>query len=657
MSLPNVKHLPTTSTTELESPSSPDATNSLPALAYTYDPLPEHGWIRVLALHPGTGPLSCSLKTCKLEEVASTFEALSYVWGLQPDGINIECDGHQLSIGPILACALHHLRHSTESRLLWVDAVCINQRDKDEKSHQVRQMGDLYEGVKRVLIWVGEDTRNEAIECFALVQDTVKVLTDIASQSDGIENIPTVTHNGGIIDSRAEIWASVERLVNLEWFERVWVLQEVGLAKSAILIYGQASMNWSYLVELMLLVALRADIGSLVGNVRHGRFWDVFEDIWRTYENPVSWRNDLPLTKSMNHSVTSRRFIDILNDGRQYKATNPRDRVYAFLAHPSASGHSHKGILTADYNKSVDEVYSDAARYILLNDPCPWTLLSCVDHIPGSSSLKGQRPSWIPRWDEDWRVYWLGYPSMFYRAGGESSEGFKVTTSPSVGALILSGLILDDIVWCSDIFQSEDLLLPGQTKNRPLQAVWEELEERKHEDDTSPYGSTSEERELAYSLTIAAGRNTDDDAAESDLALHQSIYQRYKTVVLSEDVQDTIDSSTSNDMNRDLVTYVANQRRALHNRRIYLTSKGYYGVCHMALGVGDVCCVFEGANVPFVLRRVSHADSEGVKSDMGLSISTRYMLIGESYIQGIMNGEALAMVERGGLGLEDIALV
>ncbi|KIW17677.1 hypothetical protein PV08_04872 [Exophiala spinifera] len=658
VSLPNVKHLPTVSTTELESPSSPHTTNSIPALTYVYDPLPEQGWIRLLVLHPGTGPLSCRLEKCKLEQVASTFEALSYVWGLQHDGINIECEGRQLSIGPNLAAALHRLRDSTEPRLLWVDAACINQRDKDEKSHQVRQMGNLYESAKRVLIWVGEDTRNEAGECFAVVQDTVKILADIASKHGGIEKIPTVTQNSGIIDPRPEIWAAVHRLVYLEWFERVWVLQEVGLAGSALLIYGEASMNWSYLVELMLMMALRADIGRLVGNVRHGLFWDVFDDIWRTYENPVSWRNELPLTRSMNQSATLRRFIDILNDGRQYKATNPRDRVYAFLAHPSVSGHDQKGALSADYNKSVDEVYHDAARHILLNDPCPWTLLSCVDHIIDSPSLKGERPSWIPRWDENWRVYWFGYPTMYYRAGGDSSKEFKATASPSLGILELSGLLLDDIVWCSDILQSEDLLPPGQIKNRPFQLIWGELEKLRHEDRTSPYGKTSEERELAYSLTVVAGRNTDDDDAELDLALHQSIYQRYKEAILSGDAQDTVDSETSNEMNRDVVTYITNQRRALHNRRFYLTSKGYYGICHMAVEAGDVCCVFEGANVPFVLRRVVHVDSNEVKTEgQSSSVSNRYMLIGESYIHGIMHGEASGMAENGDLYFQEVVLV
>ncbi|KAK5263915.1 hypothetical protein LTR96_010633 [Exophiala xenobiotica] len=657
VSLSGIKTLPTTSTVELASPCSPDAI-SLPLPPYVYTPLPDAGWIRVLELHPGTGPLSCSLSSCKLEEGPLRFEALSYVWGKHQDGINIECDGRTLSIGPNLACALERLRHGTQSRLLWVDAVCINQWDNNEKSHQVRQMGNVYGSAKRVLIWVGEDSRDEASQCLATIHNTITTLTDLASRYGGVEKMPPIALDSEIINSSPETWAMVRRLMESEWFERVWVLQEVGLARSALLLYGQASINWSYLVELMLFVALRADVGAVIGNVKSGMFWDVFEDIWRSFGNPVSWRNELPLTKSMNHPNSSSRFIDILNDGRQYKATNQRDRVYAFLGHPSvSSGSRNQAVaLISDYDKSVDDVYFDAARYILQTDPFPWTILACVDHISNSPSLSGQRPSWVPRWDEEWRIYWLGYPEMFYRAGGLLPRKFQAEASASMLTLSLPGILLDEIVWYSQAFRDEDLKLPSQKDNAPLQAVWRGLEEFNH--DSTVYGRGSEARELAYSLAIVAGRNTDDGPAHADLLLHQSIYQAYKNMISHETATTGIKPASNEDggrnMERDVLTYMANQRRALHNRCIFLTSKGYYGIGHKTLQVGDICCVFEGANVPFVLRRLSRpSDTE---SEVG-SPSNRYLLVGESYIQGTMEGEILEMADRGDLVRQNIVLV
>ena len=90
-------------------------------------------------------------------------------------------------------------------------------------------------------------------------------------------------------------------------------------------------------------------------------------------------------------------------------------------------------ILIADCEKSVDEVYLDIASCILVNDPHPWTALSCVDHATNSPSLSGQRLSWVPRWDEEWSVYYLGYPPIWYRARGSlvPSKRQSVSAIPS----------------------------------------------------------------------------------------------------------------------------------------------------------------------------------------------------------------------------------
>jgi hypothetical protein len=75
-------------------------------------------------------------------------------------------------------------------------------------------------------------------------------------------------------------------------------------------------MNWSHLVELMLFVSLRADVGAHTGNVRSEAINDDFKDIWRTFGNPASWRNGLPLTRTQSQTNDGQTFINILNDGR-----------------------------------------------------------------------------------------------------------------------------------------------------------------------------------------------------------------------------------------------------------------------------------------------------------------------------------------------------
>jgi hypothetical protein len=613
---------------------------------YEYVALPADGWTRILELHPGSGPLSCTLRCERIEDAALGFEALSYVWGSNAlrNTIDIECNNQILSIGSNLACALTHIRHESEPRLLWVDAVCINQRDKGERSQQVQRMGDIYASAKRVLVWIGEDHRGDADECFALIQDTITFLTSMVSQYKDPVQMPSISYGNGFICANPRKWDMVRRLMDSEWFTRVWVLQEVGLARSAVILQGKSSMNWSHLAELMLYVALRPDVAAHTGNVKSGTFWDVFEDIWGSFENTVSWRNELPLMRSLKSTSDGPRLTDILNDGRNYQATDPRDHVYAFLSHPRATCGAGKDepIVVVDYNKSVDEVYLETASRILETDLYCWTVLSCVDHTPNSPSLSGQRQSWVPRWDEWWRVHWLGYTGMWYRAGGSQPAAFRAEVSTVDSSLEVLGIFLDTIDWTSQAFTEAELVLARQKKGAPLQLLWRELERRGL---STVYGHSSRDREYVYSLVIAAGRAADDGPAEDNPSLHWSVYQAYKDMIRSSDnLEDTTLTEISgecfeNSVQLDALTYINNQRRALHNRRLFRTAKGYYGVGHSALEVGDLCYLFRGANVPFVLRQVWH---NGQTHHM----SNQYRLVGESYIQGIMKGEVLTMLNE-----------
>ncbi len=116
--------------------------------------------IRLLILHPGEQdePIHCTLKTSFISE-PGPYEALSYVWGnASPTS--------PIYIGPLrtkfdtttnLACELSHLRYHDRNRVLWVDALCINQADDNEKNHQVRMMRKIFEGAKCVLAWLGPE--------------------------------------------------------------------------------------------------------------------------------------------------------------------------------------------------------------------------------------------------------------------------------------------------------------------------------------------------------------------------------------------------------------------------------------------------------------------------------------------------------------------
>jgi hypothetical protein len=113
--------------------------------------------IRLLDLLPGRwiDPISCSIRTvCLAEE--PIYDALSYVWGNLQDTVPITVDEETFDATRTLTAALRRLRSSSDTRTLWVDAVCIKQDDKEEKAQQIRIMGQIYQSARTVQVFLGE---------------------------------------------------------------------------------------------------------------------------------------------------------------------------------------------------------------------------------------------------------------------------------------------------------------------------------------------------------------------------------------------------------------------------------------------------------------------------------------------------------------------
>jgi hypothetical protein len=124
------------------------------------------------------------------------YEALSYVWGTIESPCISHVNGKPLTIGTNLECALRHLRFPDRKRVLWIDALCINQADVLERSSQVQLMGSIYYNASAVAIWLGP------------------------SDSDDEELICKAQHVGGW-DTQSLM--RMARIGKRPWFHRVWV--------------------------------------------------------------------------------------------------------------------------------------------------------------------------------------------------------------------------------------------------------------------------------------------------------------------------------------------------------------------------------------------------------------------------------------------------
>jgi hypothetical protein len=132
------------------------------AAAFLYQPLPARS-IRVIKLLPSsrrTDALKCGIRHLHLDYVAAQpYEALSYVWGESTRQWALDCDGKELLVTKNCHEALVNLRLRLSPRILWIDAICINQAATDEavteRNGQVAMMGEIYLKASRVLVWLG----------------------------------------------------------------------------------------------------------------------------------------------------------------------------------------------------------------------------------------------------------------------------------------------------------------------------------------------------------------------------------------------------------------------------------------------------------------------------------------------------------------------
>lgn len=145
---------------------------------YVYQSLPGLGWIRLLqtiwdTLPSGKPRLQAQLVVRRLEDVLGQYEALSYYWG-DPNPIHrlFLSSGDRLPITQAFASAFPMLARKTTTNFLWIDQICINQSDLEEKTLQVGQMGKIYAGAKTVLVWLDRDTENSG----HLVKDMVEAI-------------------------------------------------------------------------------------------------------------------------------------------------------------------------------------------------------------------------------------------------------------------------------------------------------------------------------------------------------------------------------------------------------------------------------------------------------------------------------------------------
>ncbi|PVH77045.1 HET-domain-containing protein, partial [Cadophora sp. DSE1049] len=193
--------------------------------------------IRLICLQPGdTEGLVCDLKHASLSDSPS-YEALSYTWGLDDPVLDkqffsITLSDTKFSVAANLYSALKRLRQK-EPRILWVDAICINQDDLLERAQQVRIMSKIYSSASRVLIWLGEEEPADN-----LAFDNLRGWNERLKSPEVASNLSAYLWRVDLTELDSPAWTGLGSVLSRRWFRRIWVIQEAAMAEKAMVICG-----------------------------------------------------------------------------------------------------------------------------------------------------------------------------------------------------------------------------------------------------------------------------------------------------------------------------------------------------------------------------------------------------------------------------------
>ncbi|KAL8337524.1 hypothetical protein RB598_006427 [Gaeumannomyces tritici] len=381
-----------------------------PSYAYCYSPLSQPDNIRLLRLMPHAdrhAPIRCQLLEYPLQETAQAthlYEALSYVWGSVDNKLPIyiraggddkngaprasqsTSSDHYLLVTTNLHAALTHLRDGLLERIIWIDAVCINQQDDVEKGRQVQSMARIYASASRVVVWLGEaadgsDRALEGLRQAAGEQEAayrrelaLETLRRVSREEAKLPIKRFEQYNGFITQmtkdlleagSAADVAVTLDEptqqaifaLLERPWFGRIWVLQEVAAARYVLVKCGGSTVDGSTFS-----LGLDAAQLSYEGRPALQRLIPPLIRLIQGAASRPQCATSMPQT-SLSHpfSLNICSIGELVDRFRTRKATNPLDRVYALLG-MSREG---PGMLTVDYTESWEKLVLKLVRLAL----------------------------------------------------------------------------------------------------------------------------------------------------------------------------------------------------------------------------------------------------------------------------------------------------
>ncbi|KAI1302719.1 heterokaryon incompatibility protein-domain-containing protein [Xylaria venustula] len=615
------------------------------------------------------------------------YVALSYVWGSEQFTSTIPINRASIPVRTNLAEAISKIEKFETFEYLWADAICINQQDDEEKSRVVQHMGEIFANARSVYAWLGPVERatqyTSTADLFTHLCHLGMLFwrhagtTDTARLNERSLDLDAILSKSysallrrftGSPTERGQFPTEEYAAFSLRSFwRRIWVLQEVFLAKDLYYFCGDTRLTSKNLIGALILLEMfqrdiirresspqeRLQLTHCLRKFVHD--FPVFPEMHRLLIYTSIYP---PEVVSLRIAMTNF-CVKELPGGSS--ATNPRDMIFGLLGFANDKERSY---IRADYSKSVQDTYVDVTRALIQNG---WTdILSWAQ--PWDIKIFRDLPSWVP--DYTTTIYeslcsqWQAKPWLpRFKAHGRNTT-YNYENAPPFEwdsrALPVYGRPVDEIFLVGKLwhprspresqaagFAFADQINPSDDLTRSvsyesLLAFLKEIEEfAKSADDmqkpiddrcwppeTPRFSKDAKWRVPCCDQIVLDGRLVRGDV--STPKRYDAAYRGLKACIEN--------PSANNQLPDEARPYFESM---LHwtDKRPFLTKNGFVGLGPARIETGDIVAVLEGFNSVYLLREpnVSMSDLKAWVDPKTLG----HRLIGEAYVNNLMDGEAV----------------
>ncbi|KAL8981105.1 MAG: hypothetical protein Q9177_005679 [Variospora cf. flavescens] len=575
---------------------------------------------------------------------APKYEALSYTWGSTIQDCPVEIHFIPFASGnpdkrPVanteivyvtkhLHAALLELQQPAVPRLVWIDQLCIDQANLQERNEQVSIMADIYRRAERTVVWLGEtmmldDDRRAIANAtermnFRPIEREWSELRDQDIIKDLI-GFKTEGESSELGQRRRQVLADA---LNRPWFTRAWVFQEVVVAKSGIVLYGSLEMDMDIFINLLDGVCdldLK-DVGAANSMMRSSKG---YRPMFAIREARFESRNGLS-------SAFKGKFLSTLWQAMgNVDATNPRDKVYAFLAFSDLEGESQ---ISPSYELPIRSVYADAT----LKSIRSLRSLDALELALKVRDLSTDLPSWVP----DFSRPLPSLPFMTHNVGGSNFRASRKIPYPNLTrpgldkhALAVQGHIISTVSSiCPISFPTFD---PSQTLDEFLKldeiASWAMMSPHPKK---FPHDHHHHPTIILRTL-LAEGAAADDTSNNEnyDSTKALQVYQDGPTLleacraghVPAPNRASDTPSVRALKLQYRYYSWMKRVAEIVVRKRVFVTEDGDLGLAYEAIREGDKVGVLLGSRTPTVLRKV---EDDG-----------QWRFVAQCYLNGWMRGE------------------